>query len=36
VLWGGYTWEYWRATRSVKPDEYQFYGVNMGSSAAAS
>jgi cation diffusion facilitator CzcD-associated flavoprotein CzcO len=27
VLWGGYTWEYWRATRAVKPDEYQFFGV---------
>jgi hypothetical protein len=27
VLWGGYTWQYWMATRSVKPEEYQFYGV---------
>lgn len=27
VLWGGYTWEYWRATRSVRPAEYQFFGV---------
>jgi hypothetical protein len=27
VLWGGYTWEYWLATRSVKPEEYQFFGV---------
>jgi len=27
VLWGGYTWEYWRATRSVQPEEYQFFGV---------
>lgn len=30
VLWGGYTWEYWMATRSVKPDEYQFLGVGAG------
>ncbi len=27
VLWGGYTWEYWRETRSVKPEEYQFFGI---------
>ena len=27
VLWGGYTWEYWRDTRAIKPAEYQFYGV---------
>ena len=27
VLWGGYTWQYWMATRSVKPEEYQFLGV---------
>jgi cation diffusion facilitator CzcD-associated flavoprotein CzcO len=27
VLWGGYTWQYWMATRSVKPAEYQFSGV---------
>ncbi|AKN17729.1 putative monooxygenase [Mycobacterium haemophilum DSM 44634] len=33
VLWGGYTWQYWRGTRSVKPTEYQFFGVGMGSSA---
>ncbi|OBI08707.1 flavin-containing monooxygenase [Mycobacterium scrofulaceum] len=26
VLWGGYTWEYWRETRSVKPEEYEFFG----------
>lgn len=32
VLWGGYTWQYWRATRSVKTDEYQFLGVGNGSS----
>ncbi|ETW22734.1 flavin-containing monooxygenase [Mycobacterium gastri] len=31
VLWGGYTWQYWRATRSVKTDEYQFFGVGNGS-----
>ena len=33
VLWGGYTWQYWRATRSVKPEEYQFLGVGTGSRA---
>jgi hypothetical protein len=33
VLWGGYTWQYWRATRSVKPAEYQFFGVGTGSRA---
>ena len=27
VLWGGYTWQYWRDTRSVKPEEYQFFGI---------
>ena len=27
VLWSGYTWEYWRETRSVKPEEYQFFGI---------
>jgi cation diffusion facilitator CzcD-associated flavoprotein CzcO len=27
VLWGGYTWQYWMATRSVRPEEYQFFGV---------
>jgi len=26
VLWGGYTWQYWMATRSVKPAEYEFFG----------
>jgi cation diffusion facilitator CzcD-associated flavoprotein CzcO len=33
VLWGGYTWQYWRATRSVKPEEYRFFGVGKGSKA---
>jgi cation diffusion facilitator CzcD-associated flavoprotein CzcO len=33
VMWGGYTWEYWMATRSVKLEEYQFSGVGTGSSA---
>ena len=33
VLWGGSTWQYWRATRSVKPAEYQFFGVGTGSRA---
>ena len=36
VLWGGYTWQYWLATRSIKPAEYQFLGVGRGSSRAAS
>ncbi len=27
VLWGGYTWQYWRGTRSLNPAEYRFYGV---------
>lgn len=31
VLWGGYTWQYWLATRSVKPAEYEFLGVGKGS-----
>ncbi len=31
VLWGGYTWQYWMATRSIKPAEYRFYGVGTGS-----
>ena len=30
VLWGGYTWQYWMATRSLKPEEYQFFGVGKG------
>ena len=30
---GGYTWQYWRATRSVKPAEYQFFDVGTGSRA---
>jgi cation diffusion facilitator CzcD-associated flavoprotein CzcO len=34
VLWGGYTWQYWMATRSVQADEYQFFGV--GAKARAS
>ena len=33
VLWGGYTWQYWRATRSLKPEEYQFFGVGTSSRA---
>jgi cation diffusion facilitator CzcD-associated flavoprotein CzcO len=31
VLWGGYTWQYWMATRSVKPEEYQFLGAGKKS-----
>jgi cation diffusion facilitator CzcD-associated flavoprotein CzcO len=30
VLWGGYTWQYWNATRRLKPAEYQFSGVGAG------
>jgi cation diffusion facilitator CzcD-associated flavoprotein CzcO len=33
TLWSGYTWQYWMATRSVKPAEYQFFGVGNGSRA---
>jgi cation diffusion facilitator CzcD-associated flavoprotein CzcO len=29
ALWGGYTWQYWMATRSIKAAEYQFSGVGM-------
>jgi cation diffusion facilitator CzcD-associated flavoprotein CzcO len=27
VIWAGYTWQYWMATRSVKPAEYEFTGL---------
>jgi cation diffusion facilitator CzcD-associated flavoprotein CzcO len=27
VLWGGYTWEYWRDTRAIRYPEYEFFGV---------
>lgn len=27
VLWGGYTWQYWTATRRLRPAEYRFLGV---------
>lgn len=27
VQWGGYTWQYWRATRKLRPAEYKFSGV---------
>lgn len=27
VLWGGYTWQYWQATRRLRPGEYRFLGV---------
>ncbi len=26
VLWGGYTWQYWLATRKLRPGEYRFFG----------
>lgn len=32
VLWCGYTWQYWLATRSVKPEEYQFFKAGAKSS----
>jgi cation diffusion facilitator CzcD-associated flavoprotein CzcO len=34
VLWGGYTWQYWRETRSVRPEEYEFFGEGAPNSAA--
>jgi cation diffusion facilitator CzcD-associated flavoprotein CzcO len=27
TLWSGMTWQYWQATRSLKPSEYVFLGV---------
>ena len=27
VLWGGYTWQYWLATRKLDPGEYRFFGL---------
>ncbi|MGA7051544.1 MAG: NAD(P)/FAD-dependent oxidoreductase [Mycobacterium sp.] len=33
VLWSGYTWQYWMATRSVQLDEYQFFGVGKAAGA---
>jgi len=33
VMWGGYTWQYWLATRSLNLAEYQFFGVGTGSPA---
>jgi cation diffusion facilitator CzcD-associated flavoprotein CzcO len=29
VLWGGYTWQYWMGTRSLRPAEYQFLGAGI-------
>ncbi|HZE17287.1 MAG TPA: NAD(P)/FAD-dependent oxidoreductase, partial [Mycobacterium sp.] len=31
VLWSGFTWQYWLATRTLKLAEYQFFGVGTGS-----
>ncbi|MFY2858656.1 flavin-containing monooxygenase [Mycobacterium sp. THU-M104] len=31
VLWGGYTWQYWRETRSVRAGEYEFFGAGADS-----
>jgi cation diffusion facilitator CzcD-associated flavoprotein CzcO len=33
VIWGGYTWQYWMATRRVKPAEYHFTGMADPSTA---
>lgn len=35
VLWGGYTWQYWRATRAIKSEEYRFFGAGEGRAALA-
>lgn len=35
VLWGGYTWEYWRDTRKIKPEEYEFFGNGSRSRRSA-
>ncbi|OBF22644.1 4-hydroxyacetophenone monooxygenase [Mycobacterium kubicae] len=32
VLWGGYTWQYWRTTRKIRLAEYEFLGVGKGKS----
>jgi cation diffusion facilitator CzcD-associated flavoprotein CzcO len=29
TLWSGMTWQYWRATRKLKPSEYHFSGVGL-------
>lgn len=34
TLWSGMTWQYWRATRSLKPAEYRFFGVGTGAPAS--
>jgi hypothetical protein len=26
VLWGGYTWQYWLATRKLKRSDHRFFG----------
>jgi cation diffusion facilitator CzcD-associated flavoprotein CzcO len=35
VLWSGFTWQYWLATRSLKPAEYTFSGVGAGAAATS-
>jgi len=35
VLWSGYTWQYWAATRKLKPAEYKFSGVGIGARGSA-
>ncbi len=34
TLWSGMTWQYWQATRSLKPAEYRFFGVGSGVAAS--
>ncbi|MGH3677600.1 MAG: flavin-containing monooxygenase [Mycobacterium sp.] len=29
TLWSGMTWQYWRATRKLKPSEYHFSGIGL-------
>ncbi|OBG78470.1 MULTISPECIES: NAD(P)/FAD-dependent oxidoreductase [unclassified Mycobacterium] len=36
VLWGGYTWEYWRDTRRIRPAEFEFYGAGAPARRPAS
>ncbi len=35
VIWAGYTWQYWLATRSIKPAEYEFTGFSAAAQSAA-
>jgi cation diffusion facilitator CzcD-associated flavoprotein CzcO len=33
TLWSGMTWQYWLATRELKPSEYRFFGPNGSDTA---